>query len=117
MELLQQLINGLSLGSIYALLALGYTMVYGIIQLINFAHGDIYMIGAFTGFFVATKLNLSFLPTMISWTFSEELSKSHRVCKNKYRFSSSNQHTAYNFRSLITSSSTTPVYCIQNKSW
>ncbi|GFP76936.1 branched-chain amino acid ABC transporter permease [Clostridium fungisolvens] len=65
MELLQQLINGLSLGSIYALLALGYTMVYGIIQLINFAHGDIYMIGAFTGFFVATKLNLSFLPTMI----------------------------------------------------
>lgn len=65
MELLQQLINGLSLGSIYALLALGYTMVYGIIQLINFAHGDIYMIGAFAGFFVATKLNLSFLPTLI----------------------------------------------------
>jgi branched-chain amino acid transport system permease protein len=65
MELLQQLINGLSLGSIYALLALGYTMVYGIIQLINFAHGDIYMIGAFTGFYVATKLHLSFLPTMI----------------------------------------------------
>lgn len=43
----QQLINGLSLGSIYALLALGYTMVYGIIKLINFAHGDIYMLGAF----------------------------------------------------------------------
>lgn len=47
----QQLINGLSLGSIYALLALGYTMVYGIIKLINFAHGDIYMLGAFWGYY------------------------------------------------------------------
>ena len=44
---LQQLINGLTLGSIYGLIALGYTMVYGIVQLINFAHGEIYMIGAF----------------------------------------------------------------------
>jgi branched-chain amino acid transport system permease protein len=43
---LQQLINGVSLGSIYALIALGYTMVYGIVLLINFAHGDILMIGA-----------------------------------------------------------------------
>jgi len=50
-EFFQQIINGLSLGSIYALIALGYTMVYGIIQLINFAHGDIYMVGAFTGYF------------------------------------------------------------------
>jgi branched-chain amino acid transport system permease protein len=50
-ELVQQIINGLSLGSIYALIALGYTMVYGIIQLINFAHGDIYMVGAFIGYF------------------------------------------------------------------
>jgi len=48
---LQQVINGLSLGSIYALIALGYTMVYGIIKLINFAHGEIYMIGAYIGFF------------------------------------------------------------------
>ncbi len=46
-QFLQQLVNGLSLGSIYALVALGYTMVYGIIKLINFAHGDIYMIGAY----------------------------------------------------------------------
>ena len=46
-QFLQQLINGLSLGSIYALIALGYTMVYGIIKLINFAHGDIYMLGAY----------------------------------------------------------------------
>ena len=49
-QLLQQLVNGLSLGSIYALIALGYTMVYGIIRLINFAHGDIYMVGAFVGY-------------------------------------------------------------------
>lgn len=65
MELIQQIINGLSLGSIYALLALGYTMVYGIIKLINFAHGDIYMIGAFIGFYVAITLGLSFLPTLL----------------------------------------------------
>ena len=44
---LQQLINGLTLGSVYGLIAIGYTMVYGIIGMINFAHGDIYMIGAF----------------------------------------------------------------------
>lgn len=47
--LLQQIINGLTIGSVYALIALGYTMVYGILQLINFAHGEIYMIGAYMG--------------------------------------------------------------------
>ncbi|HKY05872.1 MAG TPA: branched-chain amino acid ABC transporter permease, partial [Blastocatellia bacterium] len=47
---IQQLINGLTIGSIYALIALGYTMVYGILRLINFAHGDIYMVGAFAGY-------------------------------------------------------------------
>ncbi|MDR0451183.1 MAG: branched-chain amino acid ABC transporter permease [Treponema sp.] len=52
MIVLQQLINGISLGSIYALIALGYTMVYGIVLLINFAHGDILMVGAYTAFFV-----------------------------------------------------------------
>jgi branched-chain amino acid transport system permease protein len=52
MIVLQQLINGVSLGSIYALIALGYTMVYGIVLLINFAHGDILMIGAYAAFFV-----------------------------------------------------------------
>src|SRR5438552_508197 len=46
--LLQQLINGISRGSVYALIALGYTMVYGIIELINFAHGDVFMLGSFT---------------------------------------------------------------------
>ncbi|MCA1624686.1 MAG: branched-chain amino acid ABC transporter permease [Acidobacteria bacterium] len=50
----QQLINGLTIGSIYALIALGYTMVYGILRLINFAHGDIYMVGAYAGFLLAT---------------------------------------------------------------
>ena len=50
-QFVQQLINGVSLGSVYALIALGYTMVYGIIKLINFAHGDIYMVGAYVGFF------------------------------------------------------------------
>lgn len=54
----QQLINGLNIGAIYALIALGYTMVYGILRLINFAHGDIYMVGAFAGYFIALKLGL-----------------------------------------------------------
>ncbi|VDG20206.1 branched-chain amino acid ABC transporter, permease protein [Lactobacillus plantarum JDM1] [Lactiplantibacillus mudanjiangensis] len=62
----QQLINGLSLGSIYALLALGYTMVYGIIKLINFAHGDIYMLGAFWGYYVINVLHFSFIAAMLS---------------------------------------------------
>lgn len=52
-ELLQQLLNGISLGSIYALIALGYTMVYGVLRFINFAHGDIFMIGAYAGYFSA----------------------------------------------------------------
>ena len=47
-----ELVSGLTLGSIYALIALGYTMVYGILKLLNFAHGDVYMVGAFVGFFV-----------------------------------------------------------------
>ncbi len=62
---LQQLINGVSLGSIYALIALGYTMVYGIIKLINFAHGDIYMMGAFVAYFAVLYLNVGFLPALI----------------------------------------------------
>jgi branched-chain amino acid transport system permease protein len=55
---LELLLGGLTRGSIYALIALGYTMVYGIIELINFAHGEIYMIGAFTGLIVASVLTL-----------------------------------------------------------
>ncbi len=64
-QLLQQLINGVSLGSIYALIALGYTMIYGIIKLINFAHGDIYMVGAYIGFFAITKTNFSIVPAIL----------------------------------------------------
>ena len=59
-QLPQQLVNGIILGSIYALLALGYTMVYGIIKLINFAHGDIYMIGAFVGYYAINSLKMNF---------------------------------------------------------
>lgn len=58
MEIIQQLVNGISLGSIYALIALGYTMVYGIVKLINFAHGDVFMIGSFIGFYSITFLHL-----------------------------------------------------------
>ena len=64
-EFVQQLINGLSLGSVYALIALGYTMVYGIIGLINFAHCDIYMVGAYIGYFLATYAHLPFVPTLL----------------------------------------------------
>ncbi|HEX8235171.1 MAG TPA: branched-chain amino acid ABC transporter permease [Abditibacteriaceae bacterium] len=59
MEILQQIVNGLAQGSIYALIALGYTMVYGVLRLINFAHGDIYMLGAFGGFFAANWLGVT----------------------------------------------------------
>ena len=62
---LQQLINGLSLGAIYALIALGYTMVYGVLRLINFAHGDVYMLGAFAGYFLANALNLDASPSIL----------------------------------------------------
>src|ERR1043166_5321783 len=55
-QFLQQLINGLSLGSIYALIALGYTMVYGVLRFINFAHGDVFMLGAFAGLYFSRWL-------------------------------------------------------------
>src|SRR5579871_4172489 len=54
-EYLQQIINGLALGSIYALLALGYTMVYGVLRFINFAHSDVFMVGAFVGLYLSRK--------------------------------------------------------------
>ncbi len=64
-EFLQQIINGISLGSVYALISIGYTMVYGIIKLINFAHCDIFMVGAYTGYFAISTLRLGFLPALI----------------------------------------------------
>jgi branched-chain amino acid transport system permease protein len=63
--LFQQALNALQLGSIYALIALGYTMVYGILTMINFAHGDLFMIGAFFCFLIAVYLKLSFIPTLL----------------------------------------------------
>ena len=62
---LQQTLNALQLGSIYALIALGYTMVYGILTMINFAHGDVFMVGAFFCFIAAVYLGLPFLPTLL----------------------------------------------------
>ncbi len=65
-EFLQHIINGVSLGSIYGLVAIGYTMVYGILNLINFAHGDVYMMGAFFGFFFAHWLGLLHSPSLLT---------------------------------------------------
>ena len=58
MQFLSYLINGLGLGSVYAIIALGYTMVYGIAKMLNFAHGDIIMVGAYIAFFAITKFSL-----------------------------------------------------------
>src|SRR5436305_6046323 len=59
-EFFQQLINGLSLGAIYALIALGYTMIYGVLRFINFAHGDVFMVGSFVAYFTATTVSKFF---------------------------------------------------------
>ncbi|HHV78480.1 MAG TPA: branched-chain amino acid ABC transporter permease [Firmicutes bacterium] len=61
----EQIINGLILGSTYSLIALGYTMVYGILEMINFAHGEIYMFGAFTGLWLTLTTNLPFVATFL----------------------------------------------------
>ena len=58
-EFLQQLLNGLSLGAVYALIALGYTMVYGVLRFINFAHADVFMIGGFTGYYLGDFVPMS----------------------------------------------------------
>ena len=64
--LLQQIINGLVLGSMYALVALGYTMVYGIINLINFAHGEVLMVGAITSWWIITNAG-ELVPGLPGW--------------------------------------------------
>ena len=63
--LLQQIINGLTQGSIYSLIAIGFTLIFGVLGLVNFAHGEVYMVGAFIGFFLITGLKLSFLPALL----------------------------------------------------
>lgn len=62
----QHIVNGLSLGSIYALIALGYTMVYGVLQLINFAHSDVYMVGAFVAYYASKALGLDNQPGIVA---------------------------------------------------
>jgi branched-chain amino acid transport system permease protein len=69
-NLLQQLVNGIAWGSIYALIALGYTMVYGVLRLINFAHGEVYMVGAMTGFYTAHALGLADRPSALGLAVS-----------------------------------------------
>jgi branched-chain amino acid transport system permease protein len=61
----QQVINGLQLGFVYALIALGYTMVYGIVRLINFAHGDVFMVGAFTSYYAIARFGVNQWPTKL----------------------------------------------------
>jgi branched-chain amino acid transport system permease protein len=63
LEFIQHIVNGLSLGSIYALIALGYTMVFGILQMINFAHADVYMLGAFIGMYFSRYMELDKNPS------------------------------------------------------
>ena len=70
---LQQLINGLTIGSTYALIAIGYTMVYGIIGMINFAHGEVYMIGSYVAFIVIagmTMFGLDSVPLLVTCAFA-----------------------------------------------
>lgn len=62
---LQQVTNGLQIGFVYALIALGYTMVYGIVRLINFAHGDVFMVGAFTSFYAISRMQLHLWPRVL----------------------------------------------------
>src|SRR5258706_9224845 len=69
-EFFQQLINGLALGSIYALIALGYTMVYGVLRFINFAHGDVFMVGSFMGFYLAPLAGQIFAPHSLAGAFT-----------------------------------------------
>ena len=63
-NLLQQLVNGVAWGGIYALIALGYTMVYGVLKLINFAHGEVYMVGAMTGYYAARYFGVAGTPSL-----------------------------------------------------
>ncbi|HOC29455.1 MAG TPA: branched-chain amino acid ABC transporter permease [Treponemataceae bacterium] len=98
--LVQQLINGLSLGSIYALIALGYTMVYGIVKLINFAHGDILMVGAYTGFYVLHAMGPS--PVALLLAFSASMALCAVLGMTIERFAYRPLRSAPRLNSLIT---------------
>ena len=68
MTFLTYLISGVSLGSVYAIIALGYTMVYGIAKMLNFAHGDIIMVGAYVSYCVTSYLKLPAIVSVVSMT-------------------------------------------------
>lgn len=72
-EFLQQLINGLSVGAMYALIALGYTLVYGVLRFINFAHSDVFMVGAFAGFYLGRNASSSSIALGIGVTLAAML--------------------------------------------
>ena len=76
----QQVINGLQLGFMYALIALGYTMVYGIVRLINFAHGDVFMVGAFVSYYAITRYGVNGCLRSSSGNMSPALSSSWARC-------------------------------------
>jgi branched-chain amino acid transport system permease protein len=86
MIVLQQLINGVSLGSIYALIALGYTMVYGIVLLINFAHGDILMVGAYAAFFVLGAIGAGPLGMLLAFIVSMIICASFGVTIERFAY-------------------------------
>ena len=86
MIVLQQLINGLSLGSIYALIALGYTMVYGIVLLINFAHGDILMVGAYTAFFVLSAIGAGPVGMLLAFAVSMVICASFGITIERFAY-------------------------------
>lgn len=65
MTLLTYLMNGISLGSVYAIIALGYTMVYGIAKMLNFAHGDVIMVGGYLSYFAASSYGLGTVPSVL----------------------------------------------------
>src|ERR1700744_6132441 len=66
-DFIQHLINGLNLGAIYALIALGYTVVYGVLELINFAHSEVYMVGAFASYYAARYAHVDAKPGLVSF--------------------------------------------------
>ena len=77
MEFLSYLISGISLGSVYAIIALGYTMVYGIAKMLNFAHGDIIMIGGYVSFVAVSSLGLNpWIAMQWSYVLCSEFSSS-----------------------------------------
>ena len=96
----QQMVNGLSLGSIYALIALGYTMVYGIVKLINFAHGDVIMVGAYAGYFVLSAVAVG--PLGMACAFLFAMAMCALLCIAIERFAYRPLRNAPRLNSLIT---------------